>query len=67
MEAAYDFDERFTLVAGASNIFDNAGPRSKYNTSPDPGFSDWIGEKYAESIHWGFDGGFYYFRFRVQL
>ncbi len=67
LEAAYDFNERFTLVAGASNIFDNAGPRSKYNTSPDPGFSDWIGEKYAESTHWGFDGGFYYFRFRAEL
>ena len=67
LEAAYAFDERFTLMAGARNIFDNPGPRSKYNTSPDPDFSDSIGEKYTESTHWGFDGGFYYVRFRAQL
>ena len=67
LEAAYAFDERFTLAAGASNIFNNAGPRSKYNTFPDPNFSDWIGEKYTESVHWGFDGGFYYFRLRAEL
>ncbi len=66
LEAAYTFNERYTVVAGANNVFDNNGPRSRYNTAG-PDFSNWSGEKYANSTHWGFDGGFYYFRFRAEL
>ena len=67
VEAAYTFNGRYTLIAGANNVFDETGPRERLNTSTDPDFSNWAGRKYAGSVHWGSDGGFYYFRFRVDL
>lgn len=50
-----------------TNVFDESGPRERLNTSADPNFSNWAGRKCAGSVHWGSDGGFYYFRFRVDL
>ena len=55
------------LLAPCPAAFAQAEGAQKYNTFPDPDFSDWIGEKYTESVHWSFDGGFYYFRLRAEL
>jgi iron complex outermembrane receptor protein len=66
MEAAYTFNERYTVVVGGQNIFDQGGAKDLANGAG-PDFSDNSGEKYSESTHWGINGGFWYLRFRADL
>lgn len=65
-EVAYTLAQRYEFVVGAQNLFDEFGPRDALNSAP-KGFSDNSGQAYATSTPWGFDGGFYYFRFRATL
>ncbi len=65
-EIAYTFNERYEFVIGGQNVFDENGPADGNNTAPS-GFSNNSGEEFATSTPWGFDGGFYYFRFRAML
>ena len=66
VEAAYTFNDRYTIVAGGQNVFDKGGALDADNTAP-PGFSNASGREYTESTHWGINGGFWYLRFRVDL
>jgi iron complex outermembrane receptor protein len=66
MEAAYTFNDRYTVVVGGMNIFDQGGAKDG-NNSAGPDFSDNSGQKYSESTHWGINGGFWYLRFRADL
>lgn len=65
-EIGYTLNDRYDFIVGAQNLFDNEGPRDANNTAPD-GFSDNSGQARATSTPWGFDGGFYYFRFVANL
>lgn len=65
-EVGYSLAERYHFIVGAQNLFDNNGPRDANNTAG-PRFSNNSGEAYATSTPWGFDGGFYYFRFTANL
>lgn len=66
LEAAYTFNERYTIVVGGMNVFDQDAPDDAAN-SAGPDLSDNSGEKYTESSHWGINGGFWYMRFRAEL
>lgn len=66
MEAAYTFNERYTVVVGGQNIFDQDAPSDAFNDAG-PNFSDNSGQKYTESSHWGINGGFWYLRFRADF
>lgn len=66
MEAAYTFNERYTIVVGGQNIFDQDAPSDAFNDAG-PDFSDNSGQKYTESSHWGINGGFWYLRFRADF
>ena len=66
MEAAYTFNDRYTVVVGGMNIFDQGGAKD-LNNSAGPDFSDNSGQKYSESTHWGINGGFWYLRFRADF
>ncbi len=65
-EVAYTLNERYTFTLGAQNVFDQDAPDDANNTGPS-GFSDNSGQEFATSTPWGFDGGFYYFRFNAML
>ncbi|MEQ8860571.1 MAG: TonB-dependent receptor [Pseudomonadales bacterium] len=65
-EIAYTLNQRYTFTLGAQNLFDEGGPDDANNTAP-AGFSDNSGQEFATSTPWGFDGGFYYFRFNAML
>ena len=65
-EIGYTFNERYEFVIGGQNLFDENGPADGNNTAPS-GFSNNSGQEFATSTPWGFDGGFYYFRFRAML
>ena len=62
IEAAYTFNQRYTIIAGAMNAFDTDAPLDGLNTAG-PLFSDNDGSKFTESSHWGINGGFWYLRF----
>ncbi len=66
VEAAYTFNDRYTIVVGGQNVFDKGGALDADNSAP-PGFSNASGRKYTESTHWGINGGFWYLRFRADL
>ncbi len=66
VEAGYTFNDRYTVVAGVQNLFNEFGPKDLDNTAR-PGFSNAAGRKYSQTTPFGFDGGLYYFRFRVDL
>lgn len=63
LEAAYTFNQRYMVAIGANNIFDEFGPRDPANDDGSVG----SGNTYETGNPWGFDGGFYYVRFRVDL
>jgi iron complex outermembrane receptor protein len=63
LEAAYTFNERYTFVLGANNIFDEAGPLDQANLDGTIG----SGNRYEQGTPFGFEGGFYYARVRVEL
>ena len=66
LEAAYTFNQRYSIVVGAQNAFDADAPLDNFNTAG-PQFSNNSGEKYTESSHWGINGGFWYLRFRADF
>jgi iron complex outermembrane receptor protein len=65
-EIGYTLNGRYDFIVGAQNLFDEMGPRDADNTAP-AGFSSNSGQARATSTPWGFDGGFYYFRFVANL
>jgi len=63
VEAAYTFAERYSVIVGAQNIFDEFGPVDKNNLDGTIG----SGNTYSQSTPFGQDGGFWYFRFRAEF
>jgi len=62
-EAAYTFAERYSIIVGMQNLFDEQGPVDIDNTDGTIG----SGNKYTDSTPWGFEGGFYYVRLRAEF
>ena len=58
-EVAYTWRDRYTLVLGAQNLLDEY-------PDEDPRSLD-LGNKYPEDAPAGFNGGFYYSRFRIDF
>ncbi len=63
VEAAYTFNNTWSVIAGAQNIGDNHGPIDIYNLDGTIG----SGNTYDTGTPWGFDGGFWYFRLRAEF
>ncbi|MGE0621741.1 MAG: TonB-dependent receptor plug domain-containing protein [Pseudomonadales bacterium] len=66
VEGAYTFADRYTIVAGAQNVFDQDAPADA-NNSAGPNLSSNSGEQYDTSTPWGFDGGFWYVRLQADF
>lgn len=66
LEAAYTFDDRYTIVVGGQNVFDQKGADDVNNTAPS-GFSNDSGQIVAQSTPWGINGGFWYVRLRADF
>ena len=66
LEAAYTFNERYTVVVGGQNVFDQDGADDANNSAPS-GFSNNSGQEFAQSTPWGINGGFWYVRFRADF
>ena len=62
-EAAYTFADKYSIIVGMQNLFDEQGPVDIDNTDGTIG----SGNKYTDSTPWGFEGGFYYVRFRAEF
>jgi len=62
-EAAYTFAERYSIIVGMQNLADDQGPQDIDNSDGTVG----SGNKYTDSTPWGFEGGFYYVRFRAEF
>ena len=58
-----DNPERYSIMVGMQNILDEQGPIDIDNTDGTIG----SGNKYTDSTPWGFEGGFYYVRFRAEF
>jgi len=58
LEAAYTFNEHYMVAVGANNLFDEFGDKEIDPSS---------GNEYPTGSPFGFDGGFYYLRLRVDL
>ena len=63
VEAAYTFAERYTLIAGMQNLLDEKGPLDQDNLDGTIG----SGNTYTGSNPWGYEGGFWYVRFRAEF
>jgi iron complex outermembrane receptor protein len=61
VEAAYTFADRYTLIVGADNVFDEY-PEEDYDY---PDFS--FGVQYPRSSPIGYNGGFWYVRLRAEF
>ncbi|MEE8233292.1 MAG: TonB-dependent receptor, partial [Gammaproteobacteria bacterium] len=59
VEAAYTFNDRYTIVVGAQNVLDEFPDKEPRVLS--------LGYTYPEAAPFGFNGGFYYTRVRVDL
>ena len=59
VEAAYSFNDRFTIIVGAQNVLDEFPDKEPRVLT--------LGYEYPEASPMGFNGGFYYTRFRVDL
>lgn len=66
LEAAYTFNDRYTIILGGMNVFDQDAPSDAFNDAG-PEFSDNSGQQFTESSHWGINGGFWYLRFRADF
>ena len=64
MEAAYTFNEHYTLIVGANNILDETAPLNIDNVWDGTVGS---GNTYDTSAPWGTDGAFYYVRLRAEF
>ncbi len=63
VEAAYSFNDMWSVIAGVNNIGDNFGPLNKDNADLTIG----DGQKYEGTSPFGYDGGFWYFRIRADF
>ena len=61
VEAAYTFGDRFTVVVGTDNVFDQYPELNALY----PDFS--FGQKYPNSSPFGFNGGFWYVRLTTEF
>ncbi len=61
VEAAYTFAERYSVILGMQNVADEKGPLDQDNLD-----GNGSGTTYA-SNPWGYEGGFYYLRFRAEF
>ena len=69
IEAAYTFNEKYTIVGGVQNVGDNFGPVHQNNLNTNGAGQPTIGSgnTYTTSSPFGFDGGFWYVRFRAEF
>ena len=63
VEAGYTFNDRYSVIVGVANVLDEAGPLLNDNLDGTIG----SGNTYSDSIPWGFEGGFWYARFRAEF
>jgi iron complex outermembrane recepter protein len=63
IEGAYTFNENYTLILGANNVFDQEAPIHNDNRTGLIG----SGNTYTTTSPWGMEGAFYYARFRVDF
>jgi iron complex outermembrane receptor protein len=63
VEAAYTWNDHYTFVLGANNVFDQEAPKDIDNS--DGTFDS--GNTYTGSSPWGVEGAFYYARVRVDF
>jgi len=63
LEAAYTFNEKWSVIVGAQNIADNFGPIDSDNLDGTIG----QGTTYDTGTPFGSDGGFWYFRLRADF
>ncbi|MEO1201615.1 MAG: TonB-dependent receptor [Pseudomonadota bacterium] len=59
-EAAYQVSDAISVVVGAQNIFDQF-------PDDNPGARGGVGNQYSQFTPWGFNGGFWYARFNLNL
>ena len=59
VEGAYTWNDRYTIVVGAQNVLDEFPDKEPRALT--------LGYKYPESSPMGFNGGFYYTRFRLDM
>ncbi len=59
-EAAYQVSDTISVVLGAQNIFDQF-------PDDNPGARGGVGNQYSQFTPWGFNGGFWYARFNLDL
>ncbi len=62
VEAAYTFNEYYTIIVGAQNVFDNT-PGKDF----DSGLGNSSGQIYTSGSPFGQDGGFWYARVRAEF
>jgi iron complex outermembrane receptor protein len=63
VEAAYTFADKYSIIAGMQNVADEKGPVDQNNLDGTIG----SGNTYTGSNPWGYEGGFYYVRFRAEF
>ncbi|NKB33683.1 MAG: TonB-dependent receptor plug domain-containing protein [Pseudomonadales bacterium] len=63
VEVAYTFNDNYTFVLGANNVFDEEGVIDQDNLDGTIG----SGNTYSGTTPWGIEGAFYYARFRVDF
>ncbi|MCH8072665.1 MAG: TonB-dependent receptor [Proteobacteria bacterium] len=63
VEGAYTFAERYSIIVGVANLFDESGPLEIDNLDGTVG----SGRTFEDSIPFGYDGGFWYVRFRAEF
>ena len=63
VEAAYTWNDHYTFVLGANNVFDKEAPKDIDNSTGLIG----SGNTYTGSSPWGVEGAFYYARVRVDF
>lgn len=63
LEVAYQFNDTWTAMVGAQNVFDEFGPIDQNNLDGTIG----SGNTYDTESPYGFDGGFWYVRFRADF
>ncbi len=63
LEAAYTFADKYSLIVGMQNVADENGPVDQDNLDGSIG----SGNTFDGSNPWGYEGGFYYVRFRAEF
>ena len=63
VEAAYTYNDRFSVIVGAQNLFDEFGPVDQDNLDGTIG----SGNTFATGTPFGQDGGFWYLRLRADF